>query len=289
MIGRTLEKSEGFRDIETYRLEHIRSEPTAIDNQDGWKTLNVFYGSTNYFESLLPTDQKFYSQARQDEVILSLLKNKTKGYFVDLAANDATTLSNSYALERFFGWRGLCIEPNPEYWYSLTHARKNCQLVGAVVGRKRMEQVDFRFDGLEHGGIVGEGFDNGSRLKRYSTKEYTVSLFEIFQKFDVPKVIDYMSLDIEGAEEFIMEDFPFTEYLIRILTIERPTNTLRTYLESHGYKQILRLSFWGETLWIHGSFEAEMDMTHLQDFHGKKQRAEQKARQQQSSSVATNA
>jgi len=61
---------------------------------------------------------------------------------------------------------------------------------------------------------------------------------------------------------------------------ERPKENLRTYLERHGYREILRLSRWGETLWIHGSFEADMDMTHLQDFHGKKQYEEQKARQQ---------
>mmetsp|Transcript_4314 Transcript_4314/g.10411 ORF Transcript_4314/g.10411 Transcript_4314/m.10411 type:complete len:336 (+) Transcript_4314:112-1119(+) len=286
MVGWNLERNQDFPGTEMHRLQQVRSEQTAIDNhEDGWKTLEVFYGFTDYFESLLPTDKKFYSQARQDEVILSLLRNKTNGYFVDLAANDATTLSNSYALERFFGWRGLCIEPNPEYWYSLTHARKNCQLVGAVVGRKRLEQVNFKFDGLDHGGIVGNGFDNGSHLKRSSTKEYTVPLLEIFKKFDVPKVIDYLSLDVEGAEEFIMNEFPLAEYRIRILTIERPKQNLRTYLESYRYKQVLRLSRWGETLWIHEAFEAQMDMTHLEEFHGKKQYAEQKVRQQQLGSL----
>lgn len=295
MIGWTLDKNESFYDTvhlrqdsattEIFKLQRAMSVPKTTNNEDGWKTIEVFYGSTNYTESLLPSNQKFFSQARQDEVILKLLKNKTNGYFVDLAANDATELSNSYALERYFGWRGLCIEPNPKYWYSLTHIRKNCQTVGAVVGRNRMEQVDFKFDGLDHGGIVGDGFNNGPHLKHSSSKEYTTTLLEIFKKFDVPKIIDYLSLDVEGAEEFIMMEIPLKEYRIRILTIERPKEKLRNYLEWYGYKEVLRLSRWGETLWIHSDFEAYMDMTHLEDFHGKKQHAEQKARQQQLNSL----
>lgn len=289
MVGMILDKSGSID--ETIQLRHDSSKigppllgsrelssHRTVEVNDGWKTMNVFYGSIEHYESSLPSERKFYSQARQDEVVLKLLRNKTNGYFVDLASNDATMLSNSYALEKHYGWKGLCIEPNPAYWYNLTHVRKNCELVGAVVGRGRMDRVDFRFDGLEHGGIVGEGFDNGSHLRHLSSKEYTVTLREIFRKFDVPKVIDYLSLDVEGAEEFIMTGFPLIEYRIRIMTIERPNENLRNYLEGQGYVQILRLSRWGETLWIHGSFEESMDMTNLQEFHGKEQYKAQKAR-----------
>ncbi len=288
LIGTILEKGDSIYESIPSHHDFAASPPVqrrqlsnnrVTGGDDGWKTINVFYGSNDDFESLLPNDQRFFSQARQDEVVLSLLRNKTKGYFVDLASNDATILSNSYALERHYGWKGLCIEPNPAYWYNLTHARKNCELVGAVVGRNRMDQVNFKFNGLEHGGIVGDDFDNGPRFKSSSSNEYTVTLSEIFKKFDVPRVIDYLSLDVEGAEEFIMTSFPLEEYRIRIMTIERPKQKLRTYLESHGYLEILRLSRWGETLWIHGSFQEGMDLTHLQEFHGKKQYQEQKARE----------
>jgi hypothetical protein len=86
----------------------------SVLNVDGWQTVHVFYGSVDYpVESQLwvPKERPvyYYSQARQDEVVLNLLRNKTNGYFVDLAANDATALSNSYTLERFYGWKGLCV------------------------------------------------------------------------------------------------------------------------------------------------------------------------------------
>ena len=92
----------------------ISPQTTVVAPEDehdtfGWKTIQVFYGSTEHMESLLPNDKIFFSQARQDEVVLSLLRNIRNGYFVDLASNDATLLSNSYALEKHYGWKGLCV------------------------------------------------------------------------------------------------------------------------------------------------------------------------------------
>ena len=248
MIGRMLEKSESFYDPMPTHHDFAGTRPLAqktplsrpiVEGDDGWKTMNVFYGSTQQFESSLQSEQRFFSQARQDEIVLKMLRNKTNGYFVDLAANDAAFLSNSYALERHYGWKGLCIEANPTYWYNLTHARKNCDIIGAVVGQNRMDQVDFRFQ-MDRGGIVGEGFDNGPSWKSSSKKEYTVTLSEIFRKFHVPRVIDYLSLDVEGAEEFIMSNFPLDDYRIRILTVERPSIKLRDSLTNHGYVEIIR-------------------------------------------------
>ena len=251
---------------------------SPIVSGDGWKIINVFYGSTDHAVSILPKDQKWFSQARQDEVVLSLLGNKRNGYFVDLAANDATLLSNTYALERHFGWKGLCIEPNPMYWYNLTQYRLDCELVAAVVGHKRMEQVNFLFDAGDHGGILGEEFDNKRMNRRNKLNhQYTVTLEEIFDRYRVPKEIDYLSLDVEGAEEFIMRSFPLQNYKVKLMTVERPHEKLVELLKSHGFEQIQRLSRWGETLWTHKDVKPELDMSNLDEFSGKNQYLAQKA------------
>ena len=252
-------------------MKSMLAEASSRISEDshGWKKIDVFYGSSNHSISLLPEGQKWFSQARQDEVVLSVLRQKRNGYFVDLAANDATTLSNTYVLEHEFGWKGLCIEPNPIYWYNLTHYRPNCQLVGAVVGQRRMEQVHFRYGVKDHGGIVGSEFDNGPRYKNEAMTEYTVTLLEIFERSRVPKFIDYLSLDVEGAEEFIMRNFPLQDYKVKILTVERPKENLRKLLESHGYQQIQRLSRWGETLWILTEILSELDLSEVENFNGK--------------------
>jgi hypothetical protein len=264
-------------------------------NEDGWTTIQVYTGPKQ--ASVLPLSEssgsehdtsqpQFYAQARQDELVIALLRNRTGGYFVDLAANDATLLSNTAALEQHYQWQGLCIEPNPMYWLNLTRQRM-CQVVGAVVGSSsksalgdansesssRHQQEDqqqqpiyFRYDAGDHGGIAADGFDNGKRWQRHSQLAYTVSLLEIFQRNHVPPVIDYLSLDVEGAESLILLNFPLDQYRIKIITAERLKGEIRVYLKQHGYEFVKRLSHWGESLWVHGDYKAELDMDAVERF-----------------------
>lgn len=234
---------------------------------DGWDSIDIFYGSKDSLERTLPQDDTLQqqllwsSQAGQDEVIMSLLRNKTGGYFVDLAANHATHLSNTYMLETRFGWSGLCIEPNPMYWEDLAY--RDCQVVAAVVGSARMEQVHFRFDAGDHGGIVGSGFDNGPKFKSTSSVRYTVTLDEILTRFHAPRHIDYLSLDVEGAEEYIMKNFPFDKYRISIMTTERPSDQLRELFNLKGFRKLVRMTRWGEIMWAHESVWNSLDMSVL--------------------------
>ena len=67
---------------------------------------------------------------------------------------------------------------------------------------------------------------------------------------------------VEGAEDLVMKTFPFDKYLIRILTLERPSEILKSLLTSHGY-QFLRLlkANSGDTLWVHKSVKDSLDVT----------------------------
>ena len=145
-------------------------------------------------------------------------------------------------------------------------AFRDCQVVGAVIGKTRMEQVSFVLS-WELGGIAGSDFDNKQQPPGAETTAfYTVPLLEVLQRNRAPRVIDYFSLDVEGAEMYIMEDFPFDQYLIRILTIERPGMSLRSLLEQHGYKLLMVISDFGETLWCHESQMEILDLTVLAQY-----------------------
>ncbi|KAI2498963.1 methyltransferase [Fragilaria crotonensis] len=199
------------------------------------------------------------------ELSLGCSGGKRKGFFVDLAANDATFLSNTYSLEKKFGWTGLCIEPNPIYWAN--HTYRDCQVVAAVVGKERMEEVRFRFNNGVFGGITGDGFDNRKEAEKVADLKYTVTLKEILERFKAPKQIDYLSLDVEGAESFILEQFPWTDYNVSLMTIERPKEDLKALLDQNGYKFLKKLSSWGETLWAHESMMDSLDLLILNEYN----------------------
>ena len=283
---------------------------------DGWQTIHVYHGPPPRDDLQMPTPTagnepplrvprhqrsnihhplpnnntnnisngtKWYSQAHQDEIVINLFRHRTSGYYIDLAANDAMELSNTYALERYFHWTGLLLEPNPIYWYNLSYYRRRSHIIGAVVGNASnpQEEVYFRFPAGDHGGIANDGFNNGKRWQSESQKKFTVPLVDILQRFRAPSVIDYLSLDVEGAETYILQNFPFANlsrsrndatnrlgyysttttpppstgagrtYHIKVITAERLRGTIRQYMNHHQYRFIQKLTRWGESLWVH--------------------------------------
>ena len=50
------------------------------------------------------------SQALQDLFVISILKNKNNGYFLEIGSNHPITCNNTYMLEKEYGWKGLMIE-----------------------------------------------------------------------------------------------------------------------------------------------------------------------------------
>lgn len=249
---------------------------------NGWKPVYVYYGKEEGLHSSKPPmnaeqNSAAGSQVKQDEIINTLMtayqneKNDVERdfYFIDLAANDATALSNTYKLEKK-GWTGLCVEPNPVYWFRLSH--RKCMVAGTFVGGTDLKEVEVALKSNEFGGIVGDNFDNSEKhLESFGSesplaekeKRYTISISTMFQQFDVPKTIDYLSLDVEGAEELIMKEFPFESYKIRFLTIERPKLGLTALLEKMNYHFVMMLVSWGETLWVHESVLDTMNMVEI--------------------------
>lgn len=236
----------------------------------GWKQIHVFYGNESHAAdaSSIPAPyfraNEWFSQFRQDEVVSRLLHGKRNGFFIDLAANDAIKISNTYALETFFDWRGICLEPNPEYWGGLAY--RKCDIAAAVVGNNNMDQVQFRFPKAKgpKGGIVGAYFDNKDSRHDESRRLFTVALIDIFRKFNAPHVIDYLSLDVEGAEDLVMSAFPFRDYKVNIMTLERPSMALSGTLNSNGYILLETLKKGTETIWIHKSIQDSLDMSALE-------------------------
>jgi hypothetical protein len=265
-------KESHSRERQLSRPDYLNRPITKWNSEKkeiGWKNIHVFYGDNShmfdatdmpkpYFEA-----NKWFSQYRQDEIVSKLLRSKREGYFIDLAANDAVRLSNTYALETHFDWNGLCLEPNPIYWTGLTY--RKCNVVAAIVGNKTMEEVSFRFprNKAPKGGILGDTFDNKNDQWNEGHPRFTVSLLEVFEKFQVPKVIDYISLDIEGAEDLVMSSFPFLKYRFNIMTVERPSDVLSTILTANGYVMLKTIKKNTETLWAHRSILASLDESAL--------------------------
>src|SRR6266849_2588341 len=67
-----------------------------------------------------------------------LLHGKRDGVFVDVGAYDGIALSNTYYFEKELGWSGICIEPNPLAFESLSQNRKCVSLNCGVGGQEEL-------------------------------------------------------------------------------------------------------------------------------------------------------
>ena len=217
----------------------------SIPNEEiGWKTMHVYVGDASAKSA--QSSWRSFSQSKQDSVVRVMAPRG--GYFIDLAANDWQKDSNTYALETFDDWNGLCVEPNDVYWSGLV--KRKCTLVAAVVGGAANEIVKFASTKGGLGGIVAANMDNA--LEVNNLKEfYTTTIDSIFSTFDVPDAIDYLSLDIEGAESVVFPLLPFHTHAIHIMTIERPKEDVRAMLKAQKYVEVGIMGDYGDSMYLH--------------------------------------
>jgi FkbM family methyltransferase len=184
---------------------------------------------------------KSYSQEKQDLWVVEKLKEKRNGFFVEAGAGNGIRLSNTYLLETEFGWDGICVEPYAPNFVELEQNRSCkcvCTLLDGEFGEETYSSGKVPTDGENpqgyRGGIVSKSTDN-TKITNDSFTMQTVTLEYVLDEQSAPTIIDYFSLDVEGAETRILRKFPFNKYKFRILHIERPSAELCKILENSGY------------------------------------------------------
>jgi FkbM family methyltransferase len=176
------------------------------------------------------------SQIGQDFWVAGEVFNGMRGgYFLDIGAADGYDISNSFLLETRYGWSGLCVEANPETFQTLRACRR-VQCVNACIDAD-VGSAEFRKDGL-FGGIVATGTDASARTTGDVVSMPTTTLGRLLDEYRAPKRIDYMSIDVEGAEDRILGGFDFDRYSFNAITIERPSAMLRALLADHRYRMV---------------------------------------------------
>jgi FkbM family methyltransferase len=192
------------------------------------------------------------SQYGQDRFVLDVLGGLREGYFLDSGASDGVTVSNTVLLERDYGWRGICVEPNGQFFAELERNRR-CVCVNCCL-YDRDTTVDF-IEAHTLGGIAGEYDPSLLRQVRamFGTsptgpprvERAARSVRALLRASGAPPVIDYWSLDTEGSELKILKAFPFGEYSFRVLTVEHnwlpAREEIRRFLEAHGYRRVREL------------------------------------------------
>ena len=206
------------------------------------------------------------SQAGQDYWIYGEAFNEKKGgYFLDIGAYNGIVFSNTYILESKYNWKGICIEANPFVFKELVKNRRAVCL--NVCLDKSAGEVPFVLKSAA-GGIMDQDVDNKEPGTNKVIKLKTVSLNSVLEDKHAPNIIDYLSIDVEGAEERILSGFDFHKYNFRCVTIERPSKLLKSLFKDHGYILIKEISVL-DCFYVHQDFLKEYE-SNLFSFYKKK-------------------
>jgi Methyltransferase FkbM domain len=179
----------------------------------------------------------FYSQMGQDKwVSEEVFPGVKNGFFLDVGSGDGTFISNTKALEQK-GWTGICVDAFPRNMQDRT-----CQIFKEVVSSKSGERVRFWAHTDGWGGIV-DTLINRITDEAPIVEFTTVTLADILERANAPRLIHYVSMDIEGGELNALKGFPFDKYQIGALTVEHnfeepKRSEIKALMESHGYKRV---------------------------------------------------
>ena len=199
--------------------------------------------------------QGSYGQFQQDLwVALAVGHGKRNGYYVDVGSFDGELISNTYLLDQM-GWKGICIDPFPKNMQNRT-----CQVFRQPVFSESGKKVQFRAAGILGGIESSLGKDAGQLSAAPLVEFVTATLDELLEKAKAPNWIDYMNIDVEGAEYDVLRGFSLDRYQVGSFTIEHNYETekrelIRRLLEARGY---VRVRSWEVDDWyVHPSLASQ--------------------------------
>ena len=185
------------------------------------------------------------SQIGQDVFALYGLNWKRNGYFVEFGATNGFDLSNTYLLEKDFGWDGILAEP-AKVWHEELKVNRSASLDFDCVWNKSGEIVNFTVAQDAEYSTISSFTDKdahaSARNKGETFPVATISLNDLLKKHKAPFIIDYLSIDTEGSELEILEAFDFNQYTISVITCEHNFSSQRAkiykLLSSHGFIRV---------------------------------------------------
>jgi FkbM family methyltransferase len=219
----------GFTAVVTLQVSSLVQprRPTPIWVVDG----------TSEHEFVKRFGSEHYSGGLEEYIIRDFFHDRRGGIFLDVGAFHAKEGSNTYRLERDFGWSGLAIDANadfaPEY-----SARPRSIFEIALVGSEN----------TGHGTLYVAGSDSGESS---TIKEFTEQWGPITRTLTVPKrtldsllqqhhieSINLLSMDIELAEPAALQGFDIELYRPELVGVEAHPpvrNAILEYFTRHGY------------------------------------------------------
>ena len=130
----------------------------------------------------------YNGQVLQDKYVVSVLKNKRNGFFLEIGSNDPKNINNSYVLEKELDWNGIMVEYNASWLPRYKDERSKSLIV----------------------------INDATKVK----------YIDLLKSINAPMNIDYLQIDLEVDNKStletleILDETVFNEYKFATVTFE---------------------------------------------------------------------
>ena len=241
-LKRDINKLLSFFDIRITRASTFKMLCKKSSLADAYSLLHKI--NTGNFENFIYNFPLSKAQLAQDLFVLSELNFKRNGFFVEFGATNGIDLSNTFLLESEFGWKGILAEP-AKIWHNEHKKNRTAFIEKDCVWRSSNETLTFnevKFGELSTiDSYTKSDKHSDTRKQGIKYEVNTISLSDLLDKYNAPKIIDYLSIDTEGSEYEILSSFNFDRYKFKVITCEHNFTSNRdkifSFLTKKGYER----------------------------------------------------
>ena len=195
--------------------------------------------------------EPYYSQDGQDKFLDTIVfKGFKNGFFVDVGAHDGISYNNTLYFEKNLGWKGINIEPLQKVYEKLVVNRPDSINVNCAICKHNGTAEFISNTGYTEMLSGLKGTYDPRHHKRLNTEisiaggtsdiimVQTRTLEYVFDNLNINRV-NYLSIDVEGAEEDVIKSINFDKVFIDIIGFENNyknnSQYLINYLSNKGF------------------------------------------------------
>lgn len=143
-----------------------------------------------------------------------LLPASSEGVFIEAGGNDGITQSNTFHLEKHYGWSGFIVEPIP-WLSSLAKRFRRCGVETCALGRFSDRGSLLRLEESDLTTRASTGSADNGRVVEVPIEP----LSDILDRRGINEV-DFFSLDVEGYENAVLEGIDYDRHSIKAMLVE---------------------------------------------------------------------
>jgi FkbM family methyltransferase len=194
----------------------------------------------------VPKQQISYAQRYEDMHLLRCFHAQQSGFYIDIGAGHPVYDNVSLAFY-LRGWRGITVEPNPWLAQLSEAVRPRDTRIQSLIGAAEGEATYYLVEDFHGLSTTVESHARAAESefgKHSQTMTMPVTTLQSLCERHAPGAIDFLKIDVEGAERAVVESGDWRRFRPKIIVLEAlapvtlaPSwQTWEPLLEGHGYR-----------------------------------------------------